>query len=77
MCATHGERINHFYCYHHNVLCCRVCTEELHTSRTNCVIVDCYELRPEEIKEILLKIESANLDHASGHNAKGQHNVSV
>lgn len=60
MCPLHENRINHFYCYAHNTLCCRACTEETHSPQANCLIVDCYDLRPREINDILTKIEAAN-----------------
>lgn len=61
LCPVHGERINHFYCYPHNALCCRACTEETHNAANRCVIADCYELRPEEIRDILTKVETGGL----------------
>ena len=61
LCALHENRINHFYCYAHNTLCCRACTEETHSPQANCLIVDCYDLRPREINDILMKIEAANM----------------
>ena len=64
LCPIHGDRINHFYCYTHNVLCCRVCTEEIHIAKNGCVIVDCYEMRPDEIKDILLKVEAGQIDQS-------------
>ena len=41
-CDMHTDRVKHFYCLSHKIICCRVCREILH-AKGDCVVLDLYE----------------------------------
>ena len=42
-CLAHDDRVRHFYCAHHGVLCCRECIPLKHI-QVQCFVVDLYEI---------------------------------
>ena len=54
-CAVHQDRVQHFYCEHHNKLFCRPCFEKLH-SEDPCQVLDMYDQKDDQIQLILTKV---------------------